>query len=227
MVPPGMGLRVASPGHLLDMARPGHGDSRVMEQEIRFCELDGRRIAYATVGDGPTLLFGGRWVTHLEEEWDDPHARSFFEELARTHRVVRYDRLGAGLSDRDAPSAPDVESETRVSSPRCSTRAARAGDRCSPARAPAWRPPGSRALAPERVEQARLLRGLRRAGRHPGGDARARWSTSSRSNWPLAAQMLAGLLVPHGERRRDRGAEPLPAALGRRPRSRRRSSSST
>ncbi len=45
------------------MARYGHPDYGSVEQEIRFCELDGRRIAYATVGEGPTLLFGGRWVT--------------------------------------------------------------------------------------------------------------------------------------------------------------------
>ena len=61
-----------------------------MDQDVHFCELDGRRIAYATVGDGPLLVFGGRWVTHLEDEWADPHARTFFEELARSHRVVRY-----------------------------------------------------------------------------------------------------------------------------------------
>ena len=36
-----------------------------MEQDIRFCALDGRRSAFATVGEGPTLVFGGRWVTHL------------------------------------------------------------------------------------------------------------------------------------------------------------------
>ena len=75
-----------------------------MEQDIRFCQLDGRRIAYAGVGEGPLLLFGGRWVSHLEEEWDMRRARELFEELARTHRVVRYDRLGAGLSDRESPA---------------------------------------------------------------------------------------------------------------------------
>src|SRR5205809_4020018 len=85
-----------------------------MEQDIRFCELDGRRVAYAMVGEGPVLLFGGRWVTHLEEEWNDPRARSFYEELARTHRVVRYDRLGTGLSGRDPVGAPTLESETRA-----------------------------------------------------------------------------------------------------------------
>jgi len=84
-----------------------------MEHDIRFCEFDGRRIAYASVGDGPVLLFGGRWVTHLEEEWEDPAARGFFEELARTHRVVRYDRLGSGLSERSLVSPPSAESEAR------------------------------------------------------------------------------------------------------------------
>jgi pimeloyl-ACP methyl ester carboxylesterase len=79
-----------------------------MEQEIRFCELDGRRIAYATIGEGPALLFGGRWVSHLEEEWDDPRVRGFYEELARTHRVVRYDRLGAVRTFRGRREASPV-----------------------------------------------------------------------------------------------------------------------
>ena len=100
-----------------------------MEQEIRFCELDGQRIAYATVGEGPLLLFGGRWVTHLEEEWDDPRARAFFEDLALRHRVVRYDRIGAGLSDRALAQAPD--DSTRSSQTLAAVHAAfrrRAGD---------------------------------------------------------------------------------------------------
>src|SRR4051812_14664173 len=99
----------ACSGHLVDMARTGHVDSGHMDLEVRYCELDGRRIAYATVGEGPTLLFGGRWVSHLEEDWSDPDVRSFFEDLALTHRVVRYDRVGVGLSDRDGHGVPDVE----------------------------------------------------------------------------------------------------------------------
>ena len=94
-------------GHLLDMARTGHADCRAMEQDIRFCELDGKRIAYATVGEGPPLVFGAKWVSHLEEEWDDPRARAFYEVLAQTHHVVRYDRLGAGLSDRELSGAAE------------------------------------------------------------------------------------------------------------------------
>ena len=85
-----------------------------MEQDIRFCELDGKRIAYATVGEGPLLVFGAKWVSHLEEEWDDPRARSFYEELAQTHRVVRYDRLGSGLSDRVLPGPASIDLDTRT-----------------------------------------------------------------------------------------------------------------
>src|SRR5947207_2805250 len=85
-----------------------------MEQEIRFCHVDGKRVAYATVGEGPLLVFSARWITHLEDEWELPEARSFFESFARNYRVVRYDRIGAGLSDRTLPGPPSLESEARV-----------------------------------------------------------------------------------------------------------------
>jgi len=85
-----------------------------MDQDIRFSEVDGRRVAYASVGEGPPLVFGARWVTHLEEDWEDKVQRDFYLELARTHRVVRYDRVGAGLSDRELRTPPTAEGETRV-----------------------------------------------------------------------------------------------------------------
>jgi len=83
-----------------------------MEQDVRFLEVDGRRLAYATVGEGPLLVFGGRWVSDLEVEWSEPGPRAFFEELARTHRVVRYDRLGCGLSERDVLPTADGEARS-------------------------------------------------------------------------------------------------------------------
>ena len=39
----------------------------------------------------------------------DKLARDFYGELAQRHTVVRYDRLGAGLSDRDLPVPASVE----------------------------------------------------------------------------------------------------------------------
>ena len=73
-----------------------------MEQQIRFCNTpDGARIAYATLGQGPHLVYLGACVTHLELEWEDPAYRTFFEKLGRHHTIVRYDRRGVGLSDRE------------------------------------------------------------------------------------------------------------------------------
>lgn len=71
-----------------------------MRQEIRFCPGPGGRIAYAAVGEGPALVFGGWWVSHLELDWARPDFRAFVEALATHRTVVRYDLLGCGLSDR-------------------------------------------------------------------------------------------------------------------------------
>ena len=75
-----------------------------VEQRTGFVEFDGRRIAYATVGDGPLLVMPSWWVSHLVEDWRDAGFREFVQALARRYRVVRYDRLGTGLSDRERPA---------------------------------------------------------------------------------------------------------------------------
>jgi pimeloyl-ACP methyl ester carboxylesterase/DNA-binding CsgD family transcriptional regulator len=75
-----------------------------MEQQTGFVEFDGKRVAYATVGDGPLLVMPSWWVSHLVQDWRDPDFRAFVEALACRYRVVRYDRLGTGLSDRDRPA---------------------------------------------------------------------------------------------------------------------------
>jgi class 3 adenylate cyclase/alpha-beta hydrolase superfamily lysophospholipase len=72
-----------------------------MEQQIRFCtSSDGTRIAYATVGQGPPLVRGLGWVTHLECEWENPLWRPFIDAISRRYLFVRYDGRGMGLSDR-------------------------------------------------------------------------------------------------------------------------------
>src|SRR5215813_903702 len=74
---------------------------RVMQQQIGFCSTaDGARIAYATVGTGPALIFA-QAVSHLGLEWGEPHVRDFWETIGHHHMVVRYDTHGCGLSDRN------------------------------------------------------------------------------------------------------------------------------
>ncbi|HET9477131.1 MAG TPA: alpha/beta fold hydrolase [Dehalococcoidia bacterium] len=73
-----------------------------MEQAIRFCRsADGVRIAYATVGAGPPLVYVCGSPAHLEMEWRQPFIRTFLQELAAGHTLVRYDMRGSGLSDRN------------------------------------------------------------------------------------------------------------------------------
>ncbi len=168
----------------------------VMEQEIRFSKLDGQRIAYATVGEGPLVLFGGRWVTHLEEEWSDPRARAFFGELSQRHRIVRYDRIGAGLSDRRLLAPPSHESDLRTLA---AVHAAVGGE---PATIFACSCAGVATAAyasafPERVRNIVFFGGYVSRSDIPEATRRS-IVDFVRTNWPLAAQMLAGLFIPRG-----------------------------
>ena len=68
---------------------------------IRFLPFDGRRVAYAVTGHGPALVAPAWWVSHLELDWGDPVFRGFWETIGDGFSVVRYDRLGVGMSDRE------------------------------------------------------------------------------------------------------------------------------
>jgi len=71
-------------------------------EQIRFCaSRDGARIAYATCGAGPTLVWAAHWVHHLKFDWDSPVWHPWLSMLTRRHRIIRYDWRGCGLSDRD------------------------------------------------------------------------------------------------------------------------------
>jgi pimeloyl-ACP methyl ester carboxylesterase/DNA-binding CsgD family transcriptional regulator len=74
-----------------------------MQPDVRYVRTsDGVRIAYATVGAGPPVL----WITappfsHVQLEWTQPGGYLFFEPLAAAHTLVRFDQRGLGLSQRD------------------------------------------------------------------------------------------------------------------------------
>lgn len=69
---------------------------------VRFVTTtDGVRVGYAVHGSGPPLLFVRGWISHLEEQWDKPPVRAFFEALGERFTVVRYDTRGQGVSDRN------------------------------------------------------------------------------------------------------------------------------
>ena len=81
------------------------------EQEIRFTEEGGRRIAWARSGEGPPLVLCGWWMSHLELNWRDPHFRAFVEALGRHRTVIRYDAPGTGVSADGGVPAATVDGE--------------------------------------------------------------------------------------------------------------------
>lgn len=73
-----------------------------MGPRVQFCRRnDGGRLAFTVNGEGPLMVFPAWWVSHLERDWDEPRFRAFFSELGEHFTVVRYDRSGVGLSDRE------------------------------------------------------------------------------------------------------------------------------
>ena len=71
-------------------------------QVVNFCPAnDGIRLAYAVSGDGPPLLKAANWLSHLEHDWESSIWRHWWESLSRSHRLIRYDERGCGLSDWD------------------------------------------------------------------------------------------------------------------------------
>lgn len=74
--------------------------SRPSQQDVRFCATaDGARIAYSITGSGPPLLRVLGWFTHLENEWQWPELRFFWESLGEHFTLIRYDGRGIGMSD--------------------------------------------------------------------------------------------------------------------------------
>src|SRR4051812_14298066 len=68
---------------------------------IRFLPFAGRRVAYAVTGEGPPLVAPAWWISHLELDWGIEDFRGLWDSVGEGYSVVRYDRLGVGMSDRD------------------------------------------------------------------------------------------------------------------------------
>ncbi len=58
-------------------------------------------MAYAAAGSGPPLLLESGWVTHLRRQPELFSFGAFTSRLAKHFTVIRYDKPGCGLSDRD------------------------------------------------------------------------------------------------------------------------------
>jgi pimeloyl-ACP methyl ester carboxylesterase/DNA-binding CsgD family transcriptional regulator len=68
---------------------------------IRYCSTPAGRVAYSVSGAGPALLFDSGWVSHLRGQLELGSFGRFAEQLTERFTLIRYDKPGCGLSDRD------------------------------------------------------------------------------------------------------------------------------
>jgi len=81
----------------------------VSTPQTRYAKSGDVNIAYQVVGDGPfDLVLVPGFVSHLENDWDEPRSAHFLRRLASFSRLIRFDKRGTGLSDRPA-GLPDLE----------------------------------------------------------------------------------------------------------------------
>ena len=168
-----------------------------MRQTTGFARLPGgQRIAFAVVGSGPALVLPAWWVSNVVEDWHFGPLRRFVEGLAAGRTVVRYDRLGTGLSDRERP--PETFTMDFEDAALCAVvdelglaRAALLGISCGGCTAVSFA-----ARRPERVDRL-VLYGSYAQG-HALGSPEARTSMIDlvRSHWGLGSRLLADMFGP-------------------------------
>jgi pimeloyl-ACP methyl ester carboxylesterase/DNA-binding CsgD family transcriptional regulator len=157
---------------------------------------DAGRIAFAVVGSGPAIVLPAWWVSHLAEDWDFEPLRRFVEGLAAGRMVVRYDRAGTGMSDRERPRqtfTPEFEAATlcAVLDELGLARVTLLGVSCGGCTAVSFA-----AKWPERVDRL-VLYGSYSAGHALGPpDARRGMVELVRTHWGLGSRLLADMFGP-------------------------------
>jgi pimeloyl-ACP methyl ester carboxylesterase/DNA-binding CsgD family transcriptional regulator len=169
-----------------------------MRQTTGFARLaDGQRIAFGVVGSGPAVVMPAWWVSNVAEDWQADPLRRFIEPLAARRTVVRYDRLGTGLSDRERAAETftmDFEDATlrAVIDELELARFSLLGISCGGCTAVNYA-----ARQPERVDRL-VLYGSYAHGHSLGPpEARTGMIDLVRSHWGLGSRLLADVFGPN------------------------------
>jgi class 3 adenylate cyclase len=79
---------------------------RPVDSEIRYARSGGLAIAYKVVGEGDVdLVYVPDYMSNLVYDWEYPRLREFYERLARSFRLILFDKRGTGLSDHGSQFA--------------------------------------------------------------------------------------------------------------------------
>jgi pimeloyl-ACP methyl ester carboxylesterase/DNA-binding CsgD family transcriptional regulator len=162
---------------------------------VRFLEWRGRRVAYDVTGDGPLLVAPAWWVSHLETDAAEERYTRFWHRVGEGFALLRYDRLGVGLSDREAgPDDMTLEADLAclealldvVGAERATLLGGSSGGCTAIAYA---------ARRPERVERLLLYGAYARGADVASADVRAAVLAAVRSHWGLGSRLLAQIFL--------------------------------
>jgi pimeloyl-ACP methyl ester carboxylesterase/DNA-binding CsgD family transcriptional regulator len=175
---------------------------------IRFFPFADRRVAYGLSGSGPLLVAPAWWVSHLEYDWQDTGFRRFWEAVGEGFRLVRYDRPGVGLSDRESrPSDATLDREVELLAAMLDAL------ECERATLVGGSSGGCTAIAfaarhPERVERLLLYGTYADGSSIAPPEVRETILAAVRSHWGLGSRVLADVFVGHeGGSERDAFAQ--------------------
>lgn len=162
---------------------------------IQFLDWSGRRVAFQSSGEGPFLVAPAWWVSHLEAQATDARLTRFWRSLSAGFTLVRYDRLGVGLSDRDVgPSDFSLEADLDCLGALLDglgiDRATLMGGSSGASTAIAFA-----ARHPERVEGLVLYGAYARGVEVAAPDVRAAVVATVRSHWGLGSRLLAQIFL--------------------------------
>jgi pimeloyl-ACP methyl ester carboxylesterase/DNA-binding CsgD family transcriptional regulator len=165
------------------------------KSEFRFLPLGARRVAYEMRGDGPPLVAPAWWVSHLELDWQSEGFPRFWRGVADGYTLIRYDRLGVGMSDRTVQES-DLSLESEVSTLRALLdeleleRVSLIGGSSGSCTAVAFA-----AAFPERVERLVLYGSYADGGELTAPGVSSAISAAVRAHWGLGARVLSDIFL--------------------------------
>jgi pimeloyl-ACP methyl ester carboxylesterase/DNA-binding CsgD family transcriptional regulator len=165
-----------------------------MMPAVRYCSTPAGRVAYSTAGSGPPLLCDTGWVSHLRAQLELFAFGDFIERLADRFTVVRYDKPGCGLSDRDST---DLSFDGQVATALAVADAVRADRFCMLGASQGGQVAAAVAARfPDRVE-ALVLYGMCASGADLAPpEVRDSIVSLVRANWGLGLKMMTGIFIP-------------------------------
>ena len=168
-----------------------------VRQTTGFAQMPGAgRIAFAVVGSGPAIVLPAWWVSHAAEDWHFERFRRFVEGLAAGRMVVRYDRVGTGMSDRERPRQTfttefELATLCAVLDELGLARVTLMGISCGGCTAVSFA-----ARWPERVDRLVLYGSYADGHRLASPEARRGMVDLVRSHWGLGSRLLADVFGP-------------------------------